>query len=363
MKALWITSHKDTLNSIRPEAETLIGLAHAGVECEIMTQGDSVYRPAMDQAGIRLIDYVPKHKLHRRAVRFIRDTLVAGKHDIVHLFNNRAIANGVQASRKLPVKVVTYRGQTGNLHKYDPFCWLTHLNPRIDRIICVADAVRDYVRELRPDPEHVVTVYKGHDLAWYGDEPADLSEFGIPPGEFVVGTVANYRPRKGIEVLIEATRHLASVAPVRVLLVGSDMDSPKLRRQIDASPMRDRIHVAGFRRDACAIIAACDCAVLPSTKREGLPKTVIEAMVYGVPTVVTDTGGSAELVVDGETGFVVPVEDAQELGRAIQYLCEHPAEATAMGSKARARIDNHFNIRQTIAETLAVYEEAISDAR
>lgn len=315
----------------------------------------------MEQAGIPVIDYVPKHKLDRRTVRFIRDTLVAGQHDIVHLFNNKAIANGVQAARNLPVKVITYRGQTGNLHKYDPFCWLTHLNPRIDRIICVADAVRDYLRELRPDPEHVVTVYKGHDLAWYQDEPADLSGFGIPPGEFVVAAIANYRPRKGIEVLIEAMRHLTSSAPVRVLLVGGGMDNAKLRKQIDASPMRDRIHIAGFRSDACAIVAACDCAVLASTKREGLPKTVIEAMVNSVPAVVTDTGGSAELVVDGETGFVVPVEDARELGRAIQYLCEHPAEATAMGRKARTRIDTHFNIRATIAETRAVYEWALSD--
>jgi glycosyltransferase involved in cell wall biosynthesis len=90
-----------------------------------------------------------------------------------------------------------------------------------------------------------------------------------------------------------------------------------------------------------------------------LPKTVIEAMVYGVPTVVTDTGGSAELVVDGETGFVVPPGDAPALARAIQYLCEHPTEAEAMGRKGRQRIDCHFNVRDTIGETLALYKTLI----
>lgn len=359
MKALWITSHKDTLNSIRPEAETLLGLARAGVECEIMTQGDSAYRPAMEAAGIRVIDFVPKHKFDRRAVDVIRDALIAGKHDILHLFNNKAIANGVMAARKLPVKVISYRGQTGNIHRYDPVCWLTHLNPRIDRVVAVANAVRDDLRALRTDPESVVTIYKGHDLAWYRDAPADLSGFGIPAGAFVVGAVSNYRPRKGIEVLIEATHHLPPHSPIHLLLVGADMDKPKLRALIGNSPMRERIHLAGFREDACALIAACQASILASTKREGLPKTVIEAMVYGVPTVVTDTGGSAELVVDGETGFVVPPGDAQALAGAIQYLCEHPVEADAMGRKGRERIDRHFNIRATIAQTGDLYQNLL----
>jgi len=363
MKALWITSHKDTLSSIRPEAETLLGLARAGVECEVMTQGNSVYREAMEQEGIRVIDFVPKHKFDRGAVNFIRGALIAGKHDILHLFNNKAIANGVMAARKLPVRVISYRGQTGNVHRYDPVCWLTHLSPRIDRVIAVANAVRDDLRMVRPDPEHVVTVYKGHDLDWYQDAPADLGEFGIPRGAFTVGAVANYRPRKGIEILLKATHHLPGSAPIHVLLVGANMDKPKLQKLIDESPMSKRIHVAGFRHDAAALIAACDASVLASTKREGLPKTVIEAMVHAIPTVVTDTGGSAELVVDGRTGLVVPPGDAPALARAIQYLCEHPAEASAMGRLGRERIDRDFNIRETIRQTLAVYEDALADPR
>ncbi len=236
---------------------------------------------------------------------------------------------------------------------------MTHLNPRIDCVVAVADAVRDDLRGLRADPEHVVTIYKGHDLRWYTDTPADLSEFGIPDGAFVVGAVANYRPRKGIEVLIEATHHLPPHAPIHVLLVGADMDKPELKTLIDDSPMCRRIHAVGFRADACALIAACQASVLASTKREGLPKTVIEAMVYGVPTVVSDTGGSAELVVDGETGFVLPPGDAVALARALRYLCEHPAEAEAMGCHGRERIDRHFNIRDTIAKTLNLYHSLV----
>lgn len=358
MKVLWITSHADTVNSIRPEAESLIGLARAGVDCTIMTQGDSAYRDRMEAAGIRVIDYVPKRKFGRKDAAFIRRELISGAYHLLHLCNNKAIANGVRAARGLPVKVVSYRGQTGNVHRFDPFCWLTHLNPRIDRVICVAEAVRLDLARRRLDPDSCVTVYKGHDLAWYTDEPADLeAEFGIPAGEFVVGTVANYRPRKGIDVLMEATGRLPPDRRIHFLLVGGGMEAERLSSAIDASPARNRIHRAGFRSDACSLIAACNASVLPSTKREGLPKTVIEAMAYAVPPIVTDTGGSAELVVDGESGLVVRPNDPGALAAAVLRLADDPATARAMGERARARIDTHFNIRQTVADTLRVYRE------
>jgi glycosyltransferase involved in cell wall biosynthesis len=359
MKALWITSHKDTMNSIRPEAETMLGLALAGVEIEVMTQGDSVYREDMEASGIRVIDYVPGRKFDRASARFIRDHIDAGGHDIIHLLNNRAIANGLLAARRSTVKVITYRGQTGNVHRYDPVCWMTHLNPRIDRIICVADAVRDDLRKRMLYPERAVTVYKGHDLAWYADTPADLTQFGIPPDAFVIAAVANYRRRKGFEVLVDALRYLPADTPVHLLLVGGGLDHPPLARRIAESPRRDRIHIAGFRTDAPAIIAACQGSVLAALKREGLPKTVIESMVYSVPPIVTDTGGSAELVRHGECGLVVPPGDPEALGHAIRDLASNPVRAAEMGMRARTRIDVHFNIRDTITQTLAVYEDAL----
>ena len=141
----------------------------------------------------------------------------------------------------------------------------------------MADAVREDMARHRLAPDSCVTVYKGHDLAWYSDPPADLQAiFGIPSGAFIVGTVANYRPRKGLEILIEAARGLPGNAPIHFLLVGRGTDHPRLRKRLAASPFRDRFHFPGFRKDACSLMAACDCSVLPSTKREGLPKTVIE---------------------------------------------------------------------------------------
>ena len=363
MRVLCITSQGNTLNSIRPEAESFIGLRKAGVELDVMTQGNSVYAKPMREAGIRVIDFVPRAKLSLSAIRFIRRTLVEGQYDIVHMYNNKAIANGLLAAVGLPVKAATYRGQTGNLHRYDPFCYLTHLSPRVDGITCVADAVRRDLQKLRPHHPHIVTIYKGHDLAWYDETPADLESLGVPSRSIAIICVANNRPRKGVPVLVDAFGRLPENIDAHLLLVGKNMDDPELQRQIEDHPRADRIHVLGFRTDAPRLTAGSQIAVLPATKREGLPKTVIEAMVYGVPPVVTDTGGNAELVEDGVSGRVVPPGDAAALAGALAGLAEDAELRSRMGRAARERIGEHFTVDATVEQTLQFYRDLLGDGR
>jgi glycosyltransferase involved in cell wall biosynthesis len=272
------------------------------------------------------------------------------------------------ASRGLPVKIVAYRGIVGNVSFFSPISWLRFLNPRIDRIVCVANAVRDYFLRMQPaflrvPAERLVTIHKGHSLDWYRAEPADLSALGIPRDAFVVGCVANYRPRKGIEVLVDALALLPSEWPVHLLLVGGGMDASRLTRHIAASPAAGRIHVLGYRSDAPSLTAACQAFVLPSTKREGLARSLIEAMAYGVAPVVTDCGGSPELVVDGVSGFVVPVRDAAAIAAALRKLRDDSELRRRLGAAARERIRNDFRIEDTIAKTLALYRELAGQSR
>jgi glycosyltransferase involved in cell wall biosynthesis len=136
------------------------------------------------------------------------------------------------ASIGLPVKVATYRGQTGNISRWDPICYLTHLSPRVSRIVCV------------------------------------------PKGAFAVYCVANNRPRKGADVLVRAAGLIPPGTPIHFLFIGRDMDQEPIRSLVAASPLREQIHLRGFRENVLGIVAACQAPVLPATKREGLPKTV-----------------------------------------------------------------------------------------
>lgn len=355
--------NQEVSQSDRPTGALLVGLHRAGVAVTVVCPPAHPHRPLLESAGIRAIDIPIRRDIDLRAVRALRTELVRGRYDVVHTFNNKSTSNVVIAARGLPVKVVAYRGIVGAVGFLDPFSWLRYLNPRIDRIVCVAEAVRRHFLSMRPrflrmPPERPVTIHKGHDLAWYDDPPADLEQEGIPPDAFVISCIANFRPRKGIEVLVEALERLPPEIPAWLLLVGR-MDAAPLSRRIEASPARARIVRTGYRSNAPALAAASDVFCLPSLKREGLARALIEAMAYRVPPIVTASGGSPELVIDGECGIVVPVHDRGAIAAAILQLYRDPALRRRFGEAARTRIATHFRLEDTVTKTLALYRSLV----
>ncbi len=257
------------------------------------------------------------------------------------------------------------RGIVGAVGFLDPMSWMRYLNPRIDRIVCVCDAIRRHFLEMKPaflrmPAERPVTIYKGHKLEWYTATPAELADYGIPEDAFVIGCTANYRPRKGIDYLIEGIELLPADVPAHLLLIGH-MEAEQLTRRIEKSPARERIHRIGFVPNAPELSAACDVFCMPSTKREGLARAIIEAMAYRVPPVVTDAGGSPELVVDGVSGVVVPPRDARGIADALEMLFRDQPLRQRMGEAARERIGTAFRNEDTVRKTIALYEELVPD--
>lgn len=346
----------------RPTVATFVGLRRAGIDLSAVRTPSEAANEVLDTAGVPLLDIPFDSRIVTRGARLLRAELLRGRYDILHLFGNRALETGLRASRRLPVRIVAYRGIVGNVSFLSPISWRRYLNPGIDRIVCVAHAVRNHFLNMRPawlrmPAKRLVTIHKGHSLDWYTDPPADLRAFGVPAGAFTVICVANYRPRKGVELLVEA---MSSVPEdVHLLLVGN-MDSAALHRRISASPASSRIHRPGYLTEAPAVAAACDVAVLPSIKREGLPRSVIEAMAYKTPPIVTDIGGSPELVVDGISGLVVPARDTTAIAQAIRRLYEDPELRNRMGAAARERIRTHFRIEDTIDRTESLYRDLVN---
>ena len=360
IKVLCITEDAD-----RPTTATFVGLHEAGVDITVMCPPGADARSMLNEGGVRVLDLAIKRRFDSAGIRGLRKELVEHQYDILHVFSNKALQNGLLATKGMPIKIIAYRGIVGNVSFFSPVSWMRFLHPRIDRVVCVADAVRDYFLRmrpafLRPRPGRFVRIYKGHSLDWYKASPADLTALGIPADAFVVCCVANYRPRKGIEVLVEALSHLPRAWPIHLLLVG-EMSAAALDRKIAKSPIADRIHRVGHRRDAPALTAASDVFVLPSIKREGLARSLIEAMAYARPVVATNCGGSPELVVDGVSGLVVPVRDSTALGQAVRKLYEAPDLRRRLGAAARERIRSDFKIETTIEQTLELYQALAGD--
>ena len=362
MRVLCITDHSD-----RPETETFIGLRQKGGDLTVMCAATAPHLDRLLAAQVPVIERKLTSKFNRRDIQAIREIILAKKIQILHLFNNNAVSNGLFASRNLPVKILAYRGIVSNISFLNPASWMTHLHPRVDHIICVAERVREYILNLRllwlrvPESKPI-TIYKGHSLDWYQSQPADLSRFGIPNGAFTVVCTANYRPRKGLHVLIKAADYLPRDAAIHFLLVG-EMSASRILRQIQKSPFRDKIHLAGFQKDAPEIAAACDVAVLPALRREGLPKVIIEAMAYGVAPIVTNSGGSPELIENGKSGIVVPPGDAKAIADQIIKLYNDRQACRDIGANARNRIQTSFRIEDTIDQTYALYESVLHDNR
>ncbi len=356
LSVLVISDYRDT-GSVRPEAELFIGLAKQGVKVTIMTYGQADYVPKFKAAGIKVIDFHPEKKFDRQEIGFIRNELRTGGHHVMHLFNGKAIVSGLQAAKGVKVKVVLYRGYTGNIHWYDPSAYFKYLSPRVDKVFCISDATRDLIKRNRIfGKDKPVTIHKGHNLEWYdGVQPANLSDLGLPENAFVVTNVCNARPMKGIPFLLKSTNYLPVNLPIHYVLVGRNLDTPENRKILDSSPNKDKVHFPGFRRDVLNIVKASDAFVLSSLYGEATTKAVIEAMSLGICPLITDIPGNKGLVVDGECGLVFPSKDPKAIADAILEVYHSPDKRKLYAENARKQIQTKWNIKDTIRNTFELY--------
>ncbi len=363
IKLLAVTHHsRPNINPIRPEASQIIGLHKSGsVDVTVLCNPDSGLIPYFSQHGIKVLTDPLDKKISLSTIKNIRSLIKSRNIDILHLFNNIACSNGATAAIGTQVKVIAYRGQTGNISRWDPSCYLTMLHPRLNKIICVANAVRDDLKQhVWGDKNKPVTVYKGHDQSWYQQPPADLKQLNLPSDSFKLSLVANLRPRKGLHVLMDAMKLLPQDINIDVLLVGADPQSEKVQQMISRSGKPERIHALGYREDAPEVAAASDLTILPTTKREGLCRAVLEANSYGIPSIVSDTGGNAELVADGETGIVVPPGNSEALAEAILKLYNDRALCDQFGIAAKQHVIDKFSVEQGVEATLECYKALLN---
>ena len=357
MRVLVVSDYRDT-QAAKPEAELLLALKRAGVDIRVITYPNTVYEKPFKNAGIPVALNHPAKKFDKKFIRDLKERTKRENIDIFYLFNSQAIINGIFAAYSLPVKVVLYRGYTGHIHWYDPTAYLKYLNPRVDKIVCLADSINDLLQHQKFFKKNkAITINKGHNPSWYqGITALDLEEFKVPKDAFVVACMGNARPFKGIKYLLQATYLFEDVPDLHLLLIGRDMNKGQLQQLIEESPMRNRIHVTGWRKDVLSILASCDVFVLPSIGGEATTKSVIEAMSMGVAPIITDIYGNKGLLVHQESGLVVPPHDAQALADAIYFYYTHPELSHTHGDAAKLHIAKEFHIDRTVQETKALFQ-------
>ncbi|MFN4034350.1 MAG: glycosyltransferase, partial [Fimbriimonadales bacterium] len=171
----------------------------------------------------------------------------------------------------------------------------------------------------------------------------------------VVTHIGRFSRQKNHELLVRAFNHLKCSQPFYLLLVGDGELRPSIEQLVNALHLSDRVRFLGIRADVPEILNASDIFVL-SSRWEGNPMSVMEAMAAGLPVVATDVGGIPELVANGATGLLVPSEDVWSLSQALQTLLDEPERRTAMAVRARQTALERFDARAMTRAYERLYE-------
>lgn len=348
MKILVVTGIND-----RSEIALYRGMVQSGVDLEIACEPIQHNVQELEASGITILPLHIRHKLDIVAIKQIRKRLMNGGFDAFYALSGKALVVSMIASFGLKIVRVTYRGTCGHVKRWNPVSWLAYLNPYVDCIICVSNAVKRYLQTKGVPEEKLVTIYKGHDVAWYvPQEKRFLRGFGIPANAFVVCFAGTVRPVKGVDILLKAISSISESENIHCLIVGTlrSRRVKELARRIDG-----RIHFVGFRSDATALIGASDVFVMPSVAREGLPRAIIEAMSQRVPVIGTNVGGIPEIVTDGECGIIVPPGQPEPIAKAVVFLKRNPEVLKQMGINSQQKVIQNFNIERTIQETVSLF--------
>jgi glycosyltransferase involved in cell wall biosynthesis len=176
-----------------------------------------------------------------------------------------------------------------------------------------------------------------------------------PSPGFVLGSVGRLDRQKGLDLVVDA---LPSIPDAFALLVGDGPERDVLLRRAAAAGVAGRLRITGWRQDARDFLTALDVFVLPS-RFEGFPQAVVEAMLAERPVVASDVGSVSEAVVHGETGLLVPPNDARALAEAVRRLQDDPELRRKMGIRARERALQEFSLSQMARAYEALYAEVV----
>jgi glycosyltransferase involved in cell wall biosynthesis len=233
-----------------------------------------------------------------------------------------------------------------------------HSLRRAERVIAVSRAIADHVAVEGYDADRIVVVPNGvPPVAAVSDRPT-------PNGCWTLGVVALFRPRKGIEILLEALAILRDRGlPVHLRAVGT-FESPTYQAEIAAQVERLKLgaHVTwtGFTRDVTAELQRMDLFVLPSLFGEGLPMVVLEAMAAGTPVVATRVAGVPEAIRHGRDGVLADPGDAHGLARAIAEVISGQYNWQKLRRNAIERHAQRFSDVAMAAGVAGVYWELLN---
>jgi len=187
------------------------------------------------------------------------------------------------------------------------------------------------------------------------DSIAARRSVGLPDDAFVVGTAARLDPVKDLGALVRAFELLRADCPTAVLLIiGDGQERPRLVDAVQRAGLSEVVHFLGYRSDVRDLLPALDVYVNCSTS-EAISLTILEAMASRLPVVATRVGGNPEVVLDAETGLLVPARAPEALAAALLTLARAPERRRRLGNAGRVRMERLFAVDPMVEQYVQAY--------
>jgi glycosyltransferase involved in cell wall biosynthesis len=342
------------------------GLAERGHEVTVVTPPSETWAARCREAGLAHAAIAMRRPYDPRAAwrlaRLIRERRI----QIAHAHKGRArtltLLAGVMGARALLVlnRGVSFR--VGRLRR------VGYTSRRVHAIVAVCQSIKDGLVAAGVPAAKIAVIYSGTDLERFHpgvDGGAVRRELGLTP-EHALVTQVGVRSWRGWRDVLAAMRAVAPACQrARLLFVG--VPSPRMveiAARAREAGLEDRVLTLGHRDDVPAILAASDVVVDASYAGLGITGSIREALACERPVVATRLEGMPELVIDGETGRLVPPRDPAALAGAIVTLLADPTAAQALARAGRKRVETHFSLRAKVDATEALYRRLVAtDAR
>jgi glycosyltransferase involved in cell wall biosynthesis len=344
---------------------TCIGLRRLGYDVDLVIGPETGPEGSLcDEARAAGVPVIVMNELRRApnplhdvaACRALRRLFVERHYEIVHTHSGKAGFIGRFAAKlaNVPVVVHTIHGPSFYDRQNPVGNWLFRWAEQLagawtTQFVSVADAMTEkYLAAGIGTPDKYTTIYSGMKIDAFlnaGRNAALRESLGIAPGDLVVGKIARLFRLKGHEFLFEAAPRIAAAVPnVKFLLVGDGMLRKRFEQLADKMGLRNRFVFAGLVPPAeiPQYVASMDVLVHLSL-REGLPRTLPQALACGKPVVAFDVDGAREVCLDGVTGFLLRAEDINGLATVVIRLLQDKDLAHRMGERGRGLVREHFS--------------------
>ncbi len=319
-------------------------------------QDPGIIGKELEKLDIHLTTNIRKNRFDVFTVFRLRRLFIFNKIESLLLLDHRdALFYGVAAARLAGVcPVINWEHVT-----FMRYSWhrLTMLARRfivylgVDNVVAVARGHKDYIaREEKIPARKITAIYNGVDPEKFRSDltrEQARNNLGLSSADKVVSIIAVLRPDKAHEVFLKAARIVLEQNPgTHFLIIGDGPLKPRLEAQAKLGGIDDHVHFLGFRRDLNNILPAVDVNVLSSRPlQETLSIAALESMSAGIPMVCTRVGFMDEIVIENETGYLVDVDDPEDLAARISQILNDDHLRQTMGQKAKKMVDEKFNIR------------------